>query len=477
MMNLKNLQKTWNNYFTKVPDQLNKMSEIKGIISAFNANIDAVVKISGKETEALIKHYNLKKDFFLNETKQINKPEDILRALVKCFSKGIAEEWIISSEDTFKQLQNILKYNKLQMGGQGGIVANVAAICDVNNVYVHCASLPEMQAKLFLNVPNLLSVNENKEIKKAHTIRRKKDIPLIHYILEFDINDTINLFGEKITCPKSNRFIATYDPLNFKLHIDNNFEERLSKKDISFEYIILSGYQMLQETLPDGTTGKNIINKSIEVINKFKKSNKNSIVHFEIASTQDKVIRKYLLDTIAKKVDSIGFNERELIDILEVTGEIELAEKCNSKTNTVNLFRAMIKVFEYLKTPRMQLHMFGLYITLQRKNFKITPLQNRKGMQTAAVIAAGKAGTGTLEKKENLLWAKDEQVSEIELKKLKKLSNYITRNYGNNNLHETGIFSNSEFDLIAVPTIIIKKPVTLVGMGDTISSVSLLAAR
>ena len=42
---------------------------------------------------------------------------------------------------------------------------------------------------------------------------------------------------------------------------------------------------------------------------------------------------------------------------------------------------------------------------------------------------------------------------------------------------ETGIFNTPEFDLIAVPTILIEKPVTLVGMGDTISSISLVGAR
>jgi len=42
---------------------------------------------------------------------------------------------------------------------------------------------------------------------------------------------------------------------------------------------------------------------------------------------------------------------------------------------------------------------------------------------------------------------------------------------------ETGIVSNDKYDLIAVPTILIDKPKTLVGMGDTISSISLVGAR
>lgn len=476
-MNYEPLKNKWKENYKTTSEQIKKMSEVNGLISAFNANIDAVITLSGKQIEKLISDFDLDESFFENDKKQIEKTEDILRGFVRCFSKGIAEEWIISDKNVFKKIQNILSYNKLQMGGQGGIIANVAAICDVKNVFVHCASLPEMQAKLFLNLPNLKSVDENKEIKQANKIHRKSDIPLIHYILEFDVNDTINFFGKEIRCPKSNRFIATFDPLNFKLQIDKNFVEKLSEKNIQYEFIILSGYQMLKEKYPEGFTGKERIDQSLADIEKLKETGGNSLVHFEIASTQDKVIRKYLIDKIANNVESIGFNERELIDILEVIGEENLAAECNKCTNSVNLFRGMLKVFEYTSSPRMQLHMFGLYITLQKKSFKISAEQNRNGMQTAAVIAAGKAGTGTLEKNENLLWAKNEQVSDIGLKELNNLSEYIEKTFANNELNKTGIFEYNNFDVIAVPTIIIDKPITLVGMGDTISSVSLLAAR
>jgi ADP-dependent phosphofructokinase/glucokinase len=476
-MNIAKQKKSWYKLYKSAPEQLQKMSGINGMISAFNANTDAVLKISGKQIESLIKHFDLKEDFFSETKKQIIEAKDLLSGLFHCFSKGIAEEWIISDETVFGKIQEILKYDKLQMGGQGGIVANVAAVCGVKNVFVHCASLPEMQAKLFLDLPNLLSVDENKEIKQANKIHRKNDIPLIHYILEFDINDSINFFGKKITCPKSNRFIATFDPLNFKMHIDKNFEERLSKTDVQYEFIILSGYQMLREKFTEGFTGKERIDRSLKVVEKLKNTGGNSLVHFEIASTQDKTIRKYLIDKIASNVESIGFNERELIDILEVIKEDDLAAECDKHTNSVNLFRGMLKIFEYTSSPRIQLHMFGLYITLQKKSFQISPEQNRKGMQTAAVIAAGKAGTGTLEKKENLLWAKDEEVSDIGLKELSDLSEYIEKTFAKNELKQTGIFEHNNFDVIAIPTIIIDKPVTLVGMGDTISSVSLLATE
>ncbi len=98
-------------------------------------------------------------------------------------------------------------------------------------------------------------------------------------------------------------------------------------------------------------------------------------------------------------------------------------------------------------------------------------------MQLAATVAAGKTGTGTVNIKENLLWAHGKQVSETGLKELENLSKYLDLNFKKSNIKETGIFQNKNFDLIAVPTILIDKPITLVGMGDTISSISIVGVK
>ena len=472
------LKKKWFNNYKTASVQLEKMSDVNGLISAFNANIDAVIKVSGVKIEELIAKFNFNQEELLEQgDRNIVKVEDAFRGFINCFKGGIAEEWLIQDKETFNWLNTHLGYDHMQMGGQGGIVANVMGVCKVNPVYVHGASIPKEQASLFLNLDNLQSVGKDGDLKKASEISRDNDIPLIHWIIEFDKGDRITINGETLICPKSNRFIATYDPLNFRLHIDEDFANAMSKPEISNDFIILSGYQMLTEKFSDGDKGMDRIDASMEIVKKWKENNPNSILHFEIASTQDKVIRKYLLDKLAPVSDSIGFNERELIDLLEVMGEKDLAEACENNTNSTNLFKGMLKVFDYTNCPRLQLHMFGLYVTLQKKGLKVSPLQNRNGMQLAAVIAATKAGTGSINSYEKLLWAKDKPVSDIGLEELSNLSDFITDEFGENELTDTGIYKTKNIELIAVPTIIIDKPITLVGMGDTISSISLVAAK
>jgi ADP-dependent phosphofructokinase/glucokinase len=472
------LKEKWTAHYEASEEQLKKMGEVKGLISAFNANIDAVIKISGKKIKEIVEKFSMDEKTIVSDGEaSIQSREDALRGIVKCFKGGIAEEWLIEDVEVFNWLNDNIGYDKMQMGGQGGIVANVMAVCGVQDVYVHTASSPKEQAELFLDLDNLKNVDEHGNIDKAARVIRKKDIPLIHWIIEFDKDDTLELAGETFVCPKSNRFIATYDPLNFKLHIDEAFDKKMSEPGVNYEYIILSGYQMLKENLPDGTKGTERIDVSKKVLKRWVENTPDNILHLEIASTQDKVIRKYLIDNLAGEMDSIGFNERELIDILEVIGEDELAAQCEENTDSANLFKGMLKVYDYVGCPRMQLHMFGLYVTLQKKGFRVSPLQNRKGMQLAANVAASKAGTGSLDEKEVLLWSADQQVSDISLNELKKLADTVTELFGANNLAEEGIFEAGELEIIAVPTIIIDNPITLVGMGDTISSVSLVGAR
>lgn len=472
------LKNSWFKHFQTADEQLKKMSEVKGLISAFNANIDAVIKISGNKIEQIIKEQSLDaSQLLLGGVKSINTNEDAVRGLINCFKSGIAEEWLIENEQVFEWLNKNIGYDKMQMGGQGGIVANVMAVCGVDSVYVHTASSPKDQSKLFLDLPNLKNVGKNGDIKKAYDVSRDNDVPLIHWIIEFDKDDEIIINNTKIVCPKANRFIATYDPLNFKLHIDDAFDKQMRNPEINFEHIILSGYQMLQSKLPNGEVGTEKIDESKAIIDNWRKNNPNHILHFEIASTQDKIIRKYLIDNLAKQVDSVGFNERELIDILEVIGEDELAKICDKETHSSNLFNGMLRIFDYISCDRIQLHMFGLYVTIQKQGYKISPLQNRKGMQLAANIAASKAGTGAIDSKEVLLWSQDQMVSDIGLNELKSLSETVKEKFGQNNILEDGIFTNDSIEIIAVPTIIIDNPITLVGMGDTISSVSLVAAR
>ncbi len=455
----------WDERYDAADETLEKMRNVVSAATAFNTNIDAVVKISGARLAEIAGTLGIDWDCLsFPERSEILSPADVVKGAFRCFSKGIAEEWLVKDKAVFDWMQQHLGFDRMQMGGQGGIVANALAVCGVQKVVDHCNSLPKAQAEQFLKLDNLQSFDENGRLMPAYQIDRKEDVPLIHWIIEFDKGDVFDVGGHRVVCPKSNRFIATYDPLNFNLVTDANFVKYLDLHPV--EVVVLSGYHALTS---EGD-GVRLVRDSLPLVKSWQE--KGTLVHLEVASTQDTAVRKAIVDIIASQADSIGLNERETCDVLRVIDEGELADICDRNPSATNLFDAVLRIKKKVGCRRIQLHMFGLYLTIQDKGFPITPEQNLRGMCLAATVAASKAGTGHINEVRNLMWAKGIKPCEIGLRELDNLAGYA----GSRALGDTGIGKYDAYDVIAVPTLLVEKPLTLVGMGDTISSISLIGA-
>ena len=137
-MDTADLKKIWLEKYKIVPEQLNKLKEIESAETAFNANIDAVIKMSGENLKKLIQDEELT----LSELEDIKQTKiltqkDVVKGIFKCFKNGIAEEWITEEKEVYDWLNKKIGYDRLQMGGQGGIVANALATVGIKKVVVH----------------------------------------------------------------------------------------------------------------------------------------------------------------------------------------------------------------------------------------------------------------------------------------------------------------------------------------------------
>jgi ADP-dependent phosphofructokinase/glucokinase len=192
-----------------------------------------------------------------------------------------------------------------------------------------------------------------------------------------------------------------------------------------------------------------------------------------MASTQDRNILHYLATHIAPQCHSLGFNEQELMDLYET---LNPEAKVNRKqTQSNQLLPMLLKIRESLGVSRLQLHVFGLYITVLDKTSHANPLPTRQGMLLAADVAATKAGVG-LEPGVDLLWGHAQEIQQHSFDELQRLHEFLETLPGKNQILEQGIFEHQQWFLVAVPSKIILKPKSLVGMGDTISSLSLIGS-
>lgn len=469
----------WQKKYAESYKRLESMDRIEGVLSVFNANIDAVKAVDLHEWNKWLTSSGIGEEAIDKAPQSIiTTMASFFKGFLECFSKGIAQEWLIGSEELFKTIQEMVGYDKLQMGGQGGIIANVLSLCQIEKVFVHAASLPQLQADLFLKRDNLLSANADDQFVQASEALRKDELPLIHWILEFQKGDTITCNGVTYTCPKSNRFIATWDPLNFKLAIDKHFLAAMENYSGPVDYCLLAGYQMLTEPLTGGAQALDRITESKAIVDRWRVQHPRMKVHFEFASTQDVAVRKELLDEMGDWADSIGLNEQELIDLLEIAGCEDLANECKENTHSVALFKGLAALFEKIGASRIQLHHFGQYITLLKNSTTDEAIKSAQGMMLAASVAASKAGNGALEECEDLQWAQGMSIGEVSMEEFGALGEYLSGldNIDARQFSETGIAIADGFTIVAVPTIIVDKPKTLVGMGDTISSLSLVGA-
>ncbi len=465
-MEKNNLKQSWFQKYRIVSQQLDKVKCISSAATAFNTNIDAIFKIKGDRLSQLITENHLSMEN-MEKISQVNSPIDIIAGITKCFSRGIAEEWITDDIAVYDWMKKNLGYDNLQMGGQAGIIANVLALLGVHQVIAHTNSHPELQAKQFLDLDNLFGINEINSLQKACTITRKQDVPLVHWIIEFDKGESFVIGDKIITCPKSNRFIVTYDPLNMYLVMNPGFVDYLNNHAV--QYLFLSGFHPLLRK----NNGIELIKNAAFVLKDWQKANPDMLIHLEIASTQDTEIRKAIIDHIVPCASSAGLNERETIDLLNILGQQNLAQKIEHNTHSPLLFEALLFLKRTLPLKRIQLHMYGLYITLQDEDFVCTPEQTLNGMMTASVVSSSKALNGELANYNDLAKAIQMPVSDQGLEELSALA----KTQQDDNLMMTGIGKVDNCWLCAVPTILVDKPKTLVGMGDTISSVSLLAAQ
>ena len=304
-------------------------------------------------------------------------------------------------------------------------------------------------------------------MQPAQKINRPDDIPLIHWIIEFAKGDSLILNGQTYTCPKANRFIASYDPANLALDINEAFVRYVNKN--GYDYLILSGFHGLKAE----QNGIERIKAAKKIIKKWKDLYPKGIIHLELASTQDKSIRSTIIENIAPLADSLGLNDREALEILEIINPEQYDTFKQQRLAAPQLLIICRQIMQKTQTSRLQLHMFGMYFTLQNKDFRISPKQNLHGMLLASTIAASKAGLGKLERRKDLLWANQNNQTNLATEELQNLATFLQKP----EILTTGTTSLDELDIIAIPTLIVDNPLTLVGMGDTISSVSLVAAR
>ncbi len=426
-----------------------KVGNVKGVLLAYNTNIDAIKYLERNDLEARVERTGKEEVIQYSEElpESIKGVPQLLGSILWSVKRGKAAELYVESCPVRFYMRR-WGWDELRMGGQVGIMANLIGGVYGIPVITHVPQLSKLQATLFNDGPIYVPRVEDGKLKLLHPREfNNNEENCIHYIYEFPRGFRVFDFE----APRENRFIGSADDYNPNLYIRSEFRERFDEIVPRVQLAIISGLQAL--TRKNYREPFEIIRGHLEVLNE-----KKVPVHLEFAFTPDKTVRKEILKLLPE-IWSVGLNEVELASIMEVMGEKDLAEKllASDPVNPIAVTEAMLKLAE-LGVRRIHFHTYGYYLALTSYRGDFV----RDALLFAALAAAAKAKLGDVSLINDIASAMDVPIND----KAKAVEEALVKEYGMKN----GIAEVSGYQLAFIPTKIVEKPKSTVGVGDTISS-------
>ncbi|MGB9928127.1 MAG: ADP-dependent glucokinase/phosphofructokinase [Methanosarcina sp.] len=346
------------------------------ILCGYNVNIDSVYRISGAEVSALLNSFDRAEilEKINNPPGKIYSESDFIAGLIYCMKNGYGAEWLVFEKQVFEFLKtHFFKKSLVRMGGNAGIMANILSQLGASKVIPNIAVPSETQLSLFSkkaiyfpeaepqikedfqagsksdlnNLREPLKELRNKpeksleegsgNISEKNKIGESRNIALnpdsntasnavsntifntaysnqdpIHFVFDFSKGDTFSLYGTEITVPRENRFIATCDHLNFRLYVNPAFEKYALEHIREIDGTLISGFHLLLERYPDGSTYENILENISSQLKQWKAENDKIKIHLEFGHFASKELANSVFLKLSTLSDSIGMNEDEL---------------------------------------------------------------------------------------------------------------------------------------------------------------------
>jgi len=295
-------------------------------------------------------------------------------------------------------------------------------------------------------------------------------VKALHMIVEYTTGDSITVKGRTITTPRSNRFIAAWNPVNNKLQIDPTWKSNFLKNADQFSHFVVSGFHILSENYPDGTTYADYLKPVADFLLQLRDTHPALRLHYEFASIASANIRKGIVDEILPRVHSLGLNEVELGAILYNVGADREAVAVQREEGAAAVMEGLDRLMRHTGLQRIQLHDLGYYLTFTRPGYA-PQTTTRKGLVLAATLAASRTATGKVGTRSEIEEGLHFTYTDAGLRRGEDIARFI----GQPEFAVTGMGVWNDWQVTYLPTRVVPKPVLTVGLGDLISASAFVA--
>ena len=471
MANVEHIRNTWDQLYREhLPQGFATVRELPGVVVGIHSVIDGLKRLDVAQIEKILEEDPSLADAALEASQEdlvpgeINTPRDFVFGLFTSFSRGKALQLMIRQESVFNWILEKLGYDYLRMGGTSGNMANSLSPLGFPMV-VYANPLTRELAELFVERPNLKVLAADGTLKAPKEAAQGEGIKALHMIVEYSTGDTVTVKGKKITTPRANRFIAAWNPVNNKLQIDPTWKENFLAIAGQFSHFVVSGFHILSERYPDGTTYADYLTPVADYLAEVRARHPHLRLHYEFASIASSQIRQGILKEILPKVHSLGLNEVELAAVLDDMGATEEAAALRKGEGMASVLEGMDRLMRSTGLDRIQLHDLGYYLTLVRPGYASRET-TRTGLILAATLAASRTATGKVGTEEEIRQGLEFPFMDVALEKAVEIGEFI----GDEQFATTGLGTWKEWDVAYLPTRVVPKPVLTVGLGDLISA-------
>ncbi|ADG12898.1 ADP-specific phosphofructokinase [Methanocaldococcus infernus ME] len=430
-------------------EYLEKIKDVS-LLTAYNANIDAIKYVNEEFISSLISLYPPEKirEKIEEYPRAINEPLDFIARLILSIKLGKPAEVPLKNEE-LNDWFNSFKYDEEKIGGQAGIVSNLMAVLGLKRVIFYTPLISERLSRMFIDSNNLVYPIGNDELKLIKVKEVKKDkLTKINRIFEFKEGLTFKLGEEKIKAKASTRFIVASRPEALRMCFDNSVRKFLKELAKMIDCSFLSGFQGIKEEYSDGTTYIDYFERDREDIKTLKKEG--VLTHLEFASIPNLKIREAVINYILREVDSVGMDETELANVLHSIGYEKLSDIILKESKIEDVIEGCkIILDEFKNLEVVQVHTLYYILMLTKEEVSLEELKNCLDFST--ILAATKAKLGDIKKKEDLKVGLNVPYNEYKELFLKA-------------------YEEDNLKIVSVPSRYVKNPKSTVGLGDTVSS-------
>ena len=466
------MTETWKNSYLEALKLIDDSILSKGVILGFNVNIDKVIKITPETLSNIPQTARIENQLSdHNNPKIITNIEELLICLLQSIIEGKADEAHICSDEVAIWIEETFVISKTVIGGQAGIMANLLRKIEVNPVLLS-TPISSLNLNKLLD-PSIINPTTNYDTSRLESEQISEKIePITHYVFEFSTGK-YRVAERIINCKRPNRFIGSYDKVNSLLMFSEEFSEYSINHISDYALCVIAGFHLINFETNSSKSYAEVFEPILTLLNKWKERNPLLIIHLELAAVRDRNLKQAIIDNLFPVIDSIGLNEQELISFLHCIDK-PLSVSIHSTISSINLFKGMHAIFSKFPHIRLHLHYLDYFLLLSPLISEESALIRKNSLLISSLFAAVKAKYGSIDRQTDVKLI-DNNISKKGLRELQDLENYLKSEWDSDtSLINTGYMQTKSFTMFGIPTIVILSPLHLVGLGDTISLISIL---